>query len=83
MRCGRGLLKGIILDKEIASQVNELMLEYSAKLDQSLKTVMDNCSAQEFKSYRDAVGQLMGIMLLDVMNPIYKQHPDLKPEQLL
>ena len=83
MRRGRRLLKGMILDKEIASQVSELMLEYSAKLDQSLKTVMDNCSEQEFKSYRDAVGQLMGIMLLDVMNPIYKEHPDLKPEQLL
>jgi hypothetical protein len=83
MRRGRRLLKGVVLDKKTASQVSELMLEYSAKLDQSLKMVMDNCSEQEFKSYRDAVGQLMGVMLLDVMNPIYKQHPDLKPEQLL
>ena len=83
MRRGCGLLKGMILNKEIADQISELMLEYSAKLDQSLKTVMDTCSEQEFKQYRDAVGQLLGIMLMDVMNPIYIEHPDLKPAQLL
>lgn len=70
------------MNKEVASQVNDLMLEFSAKLDQSLRTVMEQSTEQDFKNYRNAVGQLMGIMLLDVMNPIYKEHPELKPEQL-
>jgi hypothetical protein len=28
------------------------------------------------------VGKIMGEMLFEVMNPLYKKHPDLKPEEL-
>jgi hypothetical protein len=71
----------MIRDRTVASQVNKLMLEYGAKLDASLLTVKDRCSTEEFDAYRNVVGRILGEML-EVMNPIYAQHPDLKPRQL-
>ena len=70
------------MDKEIAAEISDLMLECSKKFDASIDRVMSTCSDVEFKRYRDTVGELMGIMLLDVMNPIYQAHPELKPSQL-
>ena len=70
------------MKRDVAEAINKLMLEYGAQLDASVRLVMDSCSPSEFEAYRGAVGQIMGTMLLDVMNPIYREHPDLKPPQL-
>ncbi len=70
------------MKKEVAETINRLMLEYGAKLDDSVKLVMDSSSAEEFEAYRSAVGQIMGTMLVDIMNPIYREHPALKPAEL-
>ena len=68
--------------KEIAQEISSLMLEYGAKLDSSVALVMANGSAEEAQRYRRAVGKIMGEMLIEIMNPIYAEHPDLKPPQL-
>lgn len=70
------------MEKVVASKINELMLEYSAKLTESLRLVHETCTDKEYVAYRAVVAKLLGDMLLDVMNPIYAEHPDLKPEQL-
>lgn len=71
------------MEKRYASEISDLMLEFSGRLNCSLRVIMEECPAQDFSDYRNAVGKIMEIMLLDVMNPIYKQHPDLKPDKLL
>lgn len=73
----------MIKDKEVAMRVSELMLEFGAKLNESLALAKERCSEAEFKAYRTVVGKLMGEMLLEVMNPLYASHPDLKPKELL
>lgn len=70
------------MKRDVASEINNLMLEFSAKLTESLRLVHENCTDKEYVAYRAVVAKLMGDMLLDVMNPIYAKHPDLKPEQL-
>ena len=72
----------MIESKETAEEINKLMLEYGAKLDASVERVQKTCSDAEFKSYRKAVGIIMGEMLLNVMNPLYDKHPYLKPKEL-
>jgi hypothetical protein len=39
-------------------------------------------SSSKFERYRREVGQIMGRMLLDIMNPLYDQHPEIKPKEL-
>jgi hypothetical protein len=72
----------MIQQESVASEISQLMLEYGAKLNESVALVRDRCSQAEFEEYRNAVGKIMGDMLLDVMNPIYAIHPNLKPEGL-
>jgi hypothetical protein len=72
----------MIKDKTIASEINQLMLEYSKKIDATIAQVQSNCSNDEFEKYRKASGIVLGNVLLEIMNPIYKEHPDLKPKEL-
>lgn len=69
----------MITNKDTATQISALMLELGAKLDTSVALVQATCEEQEFNRYRRVVGELMGTMLLEVMNPLYQTHPDLKP----
>jgi hypothetical protein len=68
--------------KDIAKEVVDLMLNHGAELDKLLISIKENCSEEEFIKYRGAIGHIMGRMLTDVMNPIFKEHPDLKPKEL-
>ena len=72
----------MIKDPSIARQVSDLMIEFSARLDRSILTVQERCSPEEFKVYRLAVAKVLGEMLLEVMNPLYAEHPGLKPPGL-
>ncbi|UTW46642.1 hypothetical protein KFE80_05525 [bacterium SCSIO 12696] len=70
------------MKKEVAVEIVDLMLEFGDRLNQSVAIVKDNCSEDELASHRRAIGKLMGSMLLDIMNPIFDEHPELKPDQL-
>ena len=76
-------MQGVEMRRDVAEMISKLMLECGAKLDDSVRLIMESCSREEFEAYRSAVGQIMGTMLLDVMNPIYREHPDLKPDELV
>lgn len=69
-------------DKAIADEISGLMLDIGGKLNASLAQVQNKCTAAEFERYRGAVAQVMGDMLVEVMNPIYLRHPELKPGKL-
>ena len=69
------------MTEQMASEINSLMLDISARLDMSLRNMMD-AGAPEFEQYRESVGKLLEIMLFEVMNPIYKEYPQLKPHEL-
>ena len=70
------------MTKDGAKRISELMLAFGAKLDESLGRIKQEESEEEFKRYRTAVSKLMTTMLLEVMNPLYAEHPDLKPREL-
>lgn len=70
----------MIKNKLIAIQINQLMMNYSKDLNKSLLDVQKNCDSFEFEAYRLAVGKILGEMLIEVMNPLYLEYPDLKPE---
>ncbi|WP_266183194.1 hypothetical protein [Dyella humicola] len=72
----------MIKDATVAKWVSDLMLEFGKKLDESVAEVQNNCSNEEFVAYRKAIGRVMGDMLLEVMNPIYTAHPEIKPKEL-
>lgn len=72
----------MITNGRTAKQVSDLMLDITAQLNQSVSLVQEQASAEEFASYRLAVARIMGEILLEVLNPLYRKHPGLKPEGL-
>lgn len=72
----------MIEDSKVAEKISELMIEIGKKLDDSILLVKNNCSEDEFYLYRKATSKIMGEVLLEVMNPIYAIHPNIKPDEL-
>jgi hypothetical protein len=72
----------MITDEIVAKEISQLMLSYAQALDKTVEEVEMKCSAKEFEIYRTAIGKIMGYMLLDIMNPLYELHPNLKPKEL-
>jgi hypothetical protein len=70
------------MDRDVAIKVAELMLKIGAWVDQSVALVHDRSSDEEFTRYRRGAGEVLGTILTEVLNPIYFQHPDLKPKKL-
>lgn len=70
------------MNKEISIEINELMLDFTKRLNDSLLSAKDACDHQEFEKYKDEVSKIMTIMYLDIMKPIHKMYPDTEPDSL-
>ena len=72
----------MISDRALAQEVSACMLECGAKLNDLVARAQVVCPESEYPQFRLAIGKVMGEMLLEIMNPLYAQHPDLKPASL-
>ena len=72
----------MINEKRTAKHISEVLLKCGADLNESILYVQENCSDEEFKAYRDAASKIMAEILFEGLNPVFQQHPDLKPEGL-
>jgi hypothetical protein len=71
----------MITNFETAQKINAILLEVSGILDESVGTMVDSdCPDSEKSKYMQIVGELLGIIGLDVLNLLYREHPQLKPE---
>lgn len=66
-----------------AKEISALMMSMGEQLNTSVRLVQATEDDAEFRRYRDSVSRLMTTMLLEIMNPLYAEHPDLKPPELL
>ena len=70
------------MTKTTAKAISDLMVSLGAQLNESIRLVQATESDDEFRRYRDSASKLMATMLLEIMNPLYAEHPDLKPKEL-
>lgn len=70
----------MISDEAVARQISTMMLDISRQLDESIATVMDRCPEQEFKTYRRAAASVLA-EIVEILNPLYRRHPELKPPE--
>ena len=69
----------MISDDALAKQISDLMLDIFYRLDESCVTATKLCPTQEASVYRKSVGRVVGPIVLDVLQPLYNAHPELKP----
>jgi hypothetical protein len=72
----------MITNRDIAKEIVTVMLEAGSRIDASVALVKERGTAEDFANYRLAAGAVMTEILLEVLNPIFKQHPDLRPPKL-
>ena len=69
------------MDRQTAQSIHDTLLDCSRRVEETVKLVRERCSAEELDAYRKTAAQAMGA-LLDIREPIYKEHPDLEPAEL-
>jgi hypothetical protein len=69
----------MISDNEIAQQIDSLMREVFRRIDESLALVKQKCPSDEAAAYQRATGRIVGPIVMDVLEPLYETHPELKP----
>jgi hypothetical protein len=67
------------VDRKVAEEINSLMIEETKKFQQSIVLVKKSSDEEEYQLYADPVAHIIAIMF-DVLDGIYKQYPDLKPD---
>jgi hypothetical protein len=70
------------MNLETAQEINKLMLECTERLNRSVQLALENSEPTEFAEYRKTVGNIMGQIFCDVLVPIYKKYPAVKPKEL-
>lgn len=69
----------MIADKDIARQIGDSMFEIVGQIEASIKVVEQSCSAQELLAYKRAVGKVIYELYESLLEPLYKEHPNLRP----
>jgi hypothetical protein len=69
----------VISDGNTARQISDLMQDVFCRLDESVTAVRQSCSPEEAAAYCEAVGKVVCPIVMDVMEPLYERHPELKP----
>ena len=68
------------METSIAKQLSDELNDIVGRLDESIRLAMDRCPEAEFTVYRRAIGRVMGMLVLDVLDPLYARNPEAKPE---
>lgn len=72
----------MISDPDRARAVSTAAEAFLRELSLALELVRTTGSAEEFERLKRAVGEVVGTLEVDLLWPLYKQHPSLEPENL-
>jgi len=68
-----------VSDAFAASELSRLMLDFSAKLQASVRVVDASCSSDQSMAYKRIVTGIYIDVFVSILEPLYKTHPSLKP----
>jgi hypothetical protein len=69
----------MISDPNTAKHISDLMRKIFYLLEESDRMVKETCSPEDIAAYQHAVGRILSPVFVEVLNPLYHQHPELKP----
>ena len=72
----------MISDRQRAVAVSGAAEEFIKELSLTLKAVQANGSREEFERLREAIAEVVASLETGLLWPLYKQYPDLEPENL-
>lgn len=72
----------MITPSNLASDVSIAGENFVEALGKYLSTAKDECPPEEYERFRKAIGSVIGTLEIEMLWPLYRQHPDLEPENL-
>jgi hypothetical protein len=69
------------MNEQLSEETSLLVIGINSSLDRHLTKLQSQLSPEQFNSARADFAQVMA-GLLNIVDPIYRQHPHLKPIQL-
>lgn len=70
------------MDLATAKQVQRILSDANSRLNDALLVIRNDCAVEEFEAYRTKIGQIMGAVGVELLQPIYAQHPEAIPPEL-
>ena len=70
------------MNQDVAREISTLMLETTERLDRSVRRMQAQLPAAEFGTYGRSVGTILANIIMEVLDPLYAEHPDLKPPEM-
>jgi hypothetical protein len=69
------MIERVELAKAISTRLHATFVD----LEETVRMVATE-APDDLQNYRQAIGKVCGALVLDVMAPIYKDHPEIMPE---
>lgn len=70
----------MITDKQLAADISERVLRVNSLLNEMADLVQKNGEESELRPFCLAIAKVSGELLLEIANPLYREHPELKPQ---
>jgi hypothetical protein len=70
------------MNADVSKEVLEAVFESSKLLDGALVAIRERASPEEHRKYLDTVSRLLVTMLVEIINPILAEHPQLTPDEM-
>jgi len=69
----------MIKNEEVAASVSQVLQDAFNRLGESMLQVNQTCSEAEATVYRQKIGDIFYILVFGLLEPLYQEHPQLKP----
>lgn len=67
---------------ETAEKLAQYLRKANEELGRAVQLVKEECSADEFEIWRERFGAVIGALILDALDPLYRERPALAPDVL-
>ncbi len=70
------------MDKEIAEKTSLAMQMASSLVNSHLQNLQGVLPKEEFNEYAHKTGKVMGEIYVEILRPLWEEHPELLPKQM-
>ena len=71
----------MIKNADVAASIDQALQDAFRILGESIGSVNTNCSEAEAANYREKIGDIFYIIVFKLLEPLYEEHPQLKPPE--
>ena len=72
----------MVRSKQLATTVSAAGETFVKALSKCLSTAKSSSTPEEYERLKKAVGSVIGTLEIDLLWPLYREHPELEPQNL-